>query len=114
MSFPRRGEVYWVQLDPTIGLEIAKTRPAVIISNDVGNQYAARVIIAPISTGGTDKVYPFEVLLQAGEGELRQQSKVLLDQIRTVDKSRLERYLGALDQARLDEINRAIRLSLAV
>lgn len=114
MSFPRRGEVYWVRLDPTIGSEIAKTWPAVIISNDVGNQYAARVIIAPISTGGTDKVYPFEVLLQAGEGELRQQSKVLLDQIRTVDKSRLERYVGALDQARLDEINRAICLSLAV
>ncbi|MBC8078424.1 MAG: type II toxin-antitoxin system PemK/MazF family toxin [Chloroflexales bacterium] len=114
MSFPRRGEVYWVRLDPTIGSEIAKARPSVVISNDIGNQYAARVIIAPISTGGTDKVYPFEVLLQAGEGGLRQRSKALLDQIRTVDKSRLERYVGALDQARLDEINRAIRLSLAV
>ena len=114
MSFPRRGEVYWVRLDPTIGAEIAKTRPAVIISNDIGNQYAARVIVAPISTGGTNNIYPFEVLLQAGEGGLRQESKALLDQIRTVDKLRLERYIGTLDQARLDEINRASRLSLDV
>jgi mRNA interferase MazF len=114
MSFPRRGEVYWVRLDPAIGSEIAKTRPAVIISNDIGNQYASRVIVAPISTGGTDKAYPFEVLLHAGEGGLRQESKALLDQIRTVDKLRLERYVGALDKARLDEINIAIRLSLAV
>lgn len=70
MSFPRRGEVYWVNLDPTVGSEIAKTRPAVIISNDVGNQYADRVIVAPISSSGMSRVYPFEVRLNTGEGSL--------------------------------------------
>ncbi len=89
MSFPRRGEVYWVQLDPTIGTEIAKTRPAVIISNDIGNEYSARVIVAAVTSQHLDRIYPFEVLVEAGEGGLAQRSKVLLDQIRSVDKRRL-------------------------
>lgn len=114
MNFPRRGEIYWVNLDPTIGAEIAKTRPALIISNDIGNQYADRVIVAPITSGGTGKVYPFEVFVAAGEGGLSQDSKVLLDQIRTLDKSRLGRWIGSLDVGRMSEVNRAIRLSLAV
>lgn len=67
MTVPRRGEIYWVNLDPTVGSEIAKTRPALIISNDIGNQYADRVIVAPISSGSVKKVYPFEVRLNAGE-----------------------------------------------
>ena len=114
MSFPRRGELYWVTLDPTIGSEIAKTRPALVISNDVGNQYADRVIVAPISSGSTDKIYPFEVLLQAAEAGLPKASKVLLDQIRTVDKQRLGARIGALTSQRMEEVNRAVRLSLAV
>lgn len=114
MNYPRRGELYWVSLDPTIGSEIAKTRPAVIISNNVGNQYAERVIVAPISTGNTHKIYPFEVKLGIGEGGIGQPSKVLLDQIRTVDKARLGSRLGTLDLAKVEEINQAIRLSLAV
>lgn len=114
MSFPQRGEVYWVDLDPTIGSEIAKTRPAVIISNDVGNQYADRVIVAPISSGGTGKVYPFEVRLAAGEAGLAKVSKVLLDQIRTVDKARLGAKLGVMTTERMKEVAEAIRVSLAV
>ncbi len=114
MSFPRRGEVYWVSLDPTIGTEIAKTRPGVVISNDIGNQYSDRVIVAPISSADTKKVYPFEVLLRPSEGAVPKESKVLLDQIRTVDKMRLGRRIGALQPELMDEVNRAIRLSLAV
>ena len=114
MTFPQRGEIYWVNLDPTIGSEIAKTRPALIISNDIGNQHADRVIVAPISTANVSKVYPFEVKLAAGEGGVSQPCKVLLDQIRTVDKSRLGARLGTIQKARIEEVNRAIRLSLAV
>ncbi|HWQ13815.1 MAG TPA: type II toxin-antitoxin system PemK/MazF family toxin [Roseiflexaceae bacterium] len=114
MTSPRRGEIYWVALDPAVGSEIAKTRPALIISNDIGNQYAARVIVALISSGGTAKVYPFEVRVAAGEGGLERDSKVLLDQIRTVDKSRLSRRIGALTPERMEEVDRAIRRSLAV
>lgn len=114
MSWPLRGEVYWVNLDPTVGTEIAKTRPAVVISNDIGNQYSARVIVAPITSQGVERVYPFEVLVPAGEGGLARASKVLLDQIRTVDRQRLQQRIGALTPGRMDEVNRAIRLSLAV
>lgn len=114
MSIPHRGEIYWVKLDPTVGTEISKTRPALIISNDVGNQYADRVIVAPISSGNTDKIYPFEVLLPAGEAGLGKASKALLDQIRTVDKQRLGSKIGVLSSERMEEVNRAIRRSLAV
>ena len=85
-----------------------------LLSNDVGNQYADRVIVGPISSGRTDKVYPFEVLLPAGEAGLGKTSKVLLDQIRTLDKQRLGNRIGALTGQRMEEVNRAIRLSLAV
>ncbi|MBI3979234.1 MAG: type II toxin-antitoxin system PemK/MazF family toxin [Chloroflexi bacterium] len=114
MSFPRRGEVYWVNLDPTVGTEIAKTRPALIISNDIGNQYSPRVIVAPITSQGVTGVYPFEALVPAGEGGLTHASKVLLDQIRTIDKQRLGQRLGVLPAERMLEVDRAIRLSLAV
>jgi mRNA interferase MazF len=114
VSEPRRGEVYWVQLDPTVGTEIAKTRPAVVISNDVGNQYSERVIVAPTTSRHTERVYPFEVHVPAGEGGLPQESKVLLDQIRSVDKRRLGRRLGTLPPDRVREVDEAIRISLAV
>lgn len=114
MSFPRRGEIYWVNLDPTFGSEIAKTRPAVIISNDIGNQYSPRVIVAPMTSGGTQRVYPFEVLVPAGEAGLTEPSKVLLDQIRSVDKRRLRDPLGGLTADRMLAVDLAIRLSLAV
>jgi len=114
MKIPQRGEIYWVNLDPAIGSEIAKTRPALIISNNIGNQYADRVIVVPISSGNANKVYPFEVRLESGEAGLGQTCKVLLDQNRTVDKSRLGHRIGVLNPERLEEVNRAIRLSLAV
>lgn len=113
-TFPRRGEVYWVNLDPTIGSEIAKTRSCAIISNDVGNQYASRVIVAPLTTGGADRVYPFEVLIPVGEAGVTLTSKVALDQIRTVDKRRLGRYIGTLDDTLVRAVNLAIRRSLAI
>jgi len=111
---PLRGEVYWVHLDPTVGSEIAKTRPAVIISNDIGNEYSQRVIVAPITSGGLQRAYPFEALIPAGEAGLAHHSKVLLDQIRSVDKARLRERIGALSSDRMLDVDRAIRLSLAV
>lgn len=114
MSFPRRGEVYWVNLDPTVGTEIATTRPAVIISNDLGNEYSARVIVAPLTSRGTGRVYPFEVLIPAGEGGLTETSKVALDQIRAIDKRRLGQRIGVLTASRMRDVDQAIRRSLAV
>ncbi|HZS88748.1 MAG TPA: type II toxin-antitoxin system PemK/MazF family toxin [Chloroflexota bacterium] len=114
MSFPRRGEVYWVNLDPTVGREVATTRPAVIISNDLGNEYSARVIVAPLTSRGTGRVYPFEVLIPAGEGGLTETSKVALDQIRAIDKRRLGQRIDVLTASRMRDVDQAIRRSLAV
>jgi len=106
--------MFWVNLDPVVGTETAKTRPAVIISNNIGNEFSSRVIVAPLTTAGQDKVYPFEVLIPVAEGALPLPSKVALDQIRTIDKRRLGRHIGMLPPERMREIDQAIRLSLSV
>jgi len=114
IEFPRRGEVYWANLDPAVGTEMTKTRPVVIVSNDAGNQYSRRVIIAPLTSGGVQRVYRFEVPVSEGEAGLPHASKVALDQIRAVDKQRLGRRVGALSPDRMQQVDAAIRLSLAV
>jgi len=86
----------------------------VIISNDNGNEHADRVIVAPITSRNLERIYPFEVLIMAGEGSLSGKRKVLLDQIRTVDKRRLGDRIGPLPDQRILEVDQAIRLSLAV
>jgi len=114
MSYPLRGDIYWVNLDPVVGTEIAKTRPTVIVSNNIGNEFSTGVIVAPLTSSGQDKVYPFEVLIPSSEGGLPHPSKALLDQIRTIDKRRLGRHIGTLSQERMREIDQVIRRSLAV
>jgi len=114
LTFPRRGDVYIVNLDPTVGTEVGKSRPALTISNDIGNEHSARVIVAPVTSKGLRRVYPFEVAVPAGEAGLSVDSKVQLDQIRSLDKQRLARRLGKLSEDRMQEVNRAIRISMAV
>ena len=88
----RRFEVYLVSLDPTIGREIRKTRPCLVISPDEMNRYVATVIVAPMTTKGRD--YPTRVNCSFNGKD----GQVVLDQIRTVDKSRLAHKLGGIDQ----------------
>jgi len=113
MQFPKRGSVYLVNLDPTIGSEIKKTRPAVIIQNDVGNQYSPVTIIAPITSGESSQ-YPVEVEIKAPEGGLKNDSLVLLNQIRAVDKRRLVHYLGKLNPHTIKKIDQALLISLGL
>ncbi|HEX6288264.1 MAG TPA: type II toxin-antitoxin system PemK/MazF family toxin [Herpetosiphonaceae bacterium] len=88
----KRFDVYLVNLDPTIGSEIKKTRPCLIISPDEMNRYIATVIVAPMTTKG--QAYPsrVECHFQGKEGQ------IVLDQIRTVDKARLVRRIGRIDE----------------
>lgn len=111
-TVPHRGEVWQVNFNPARGSEQRGTRPALIIQNDVGNEFAATTIVAAITT--TLKAYPVTVLLKRGEGGLTHPSMVNLAQLLTVDKSRLQRRLGALPAERLDAVDEAIRVSLAV
>lgn len=88
----KRFEVYWVNLDPTVGSEIKKTRPCAIISPDEMNRHIATVIVAPMTTKGN--AYPTRVSCEF-EGK---KGQVVLDQLRTVDKKRLAKWLGELEQ----------------
>lgn len=94
----RRFDVFLITLDPTVGSEIRKTRPCVVLSPDDLNRYVATVIIAPMGTRGGR--YPWRVPCEF-EGR---RGQVVLDQLRTVDKSRLVRHLGVLDAAEQKEV----------
>jgi mRNA interferase MazF len=110
-AFPKRGEVFLVCLDPTVGSEINKTRPALIISNDINNQFSETVTVLPI-TSSVGKIYPFEVILLPGESGLPKKSKVKCNQIRTIDKKRLVSTLGKVSFEKICEIEDALRIHL--
>ena len=113
MPSPKRGDVYLVNLDPTLGSEIKKTRPGVIIQNDIGNQYSPITIIAPV-TSGDQAIYPIEVEIKAPEGGLNNDSLILMNQIRTVDQQRLVKKLGHLTSNTMKKVDQAILISLGL
>lgn len=111
---PRRGEIYLVNFDPTVGSEINKTRPALVIQNDTSNAYSPVTIVAAITSSNLpSKQYPTEVFVSAPEGGLTNDSIILLNQIRTVDSQRLYKRLGTVLPETMHEVNRAIAISLA-
>ncbi len=109
---PRRGEVWMVNFSPGRGSEQRGVRPALMIQNDVGNEYAATTIVAAVTS--TIKPYPVTVTLKRGEGGLPQPSMVNLAQILTIDKSRLQRRLGTLPPELIDKVNSAIKIRLEI
>ena len=111
--FPKRGEIWLVAFDPTIGSEIGKTRPTVVLSNDRNNEFSETVTVLPV-TSKTEKIYPFEAAIPAGPSGLRVDSKAKADQIRTVAKARLVKRLGVLDDKRLAQIERAVLIHLGM
>ena len=111
-GWPRRGEVWMASFSPGRGSEQQGVRPALIIQNDVGNQYAATTIVAVIIS--TIKPYPVTIVLEKGEAGLPQRSMVNLAQILTLDKSRLQRRLGTVSPDRMAKVEDAIRVSLDV
>jgi mRNA interferase MazF len=110
-----RGSVLEVNLDPTIGSEANKTRPCVVIQNDIGNRYSPVTIVAAI-TGAENvpKKYPVDVPVQGGEGGLSKDSVVQCNQIRTVDEARCVRTLGRLSTTTMEKIDRALKISLSL
>ncbi|MBI4375623.1 MAG: type II toxin-antitoxin system PemK/MazF family toxin [Elusimicrobia bacterium] len=109
----KRGEIYWINLDPTIGSEIQKTRPGLILSNDINNVHAETVTILPL-TSSVKHVHPFEVLVKPDSFDNDKPVKIKADQIRTVDKRRIGRLLGNLPQDLIPHVERAVKLHLAL
>ena len=115
ISSIRRGEIYLVAFDPTVGHEIKKTRPALIIQNDIGNQYSPVTIVAAVTSKISAVPYPVEVIVEPSRANgLSKRSAIRLDQIRTMDRRRLIRRLGGADEETIRQVDRAIRVSLGL
>jgi mRNA interferase MazF len=111
---PLRGEVYLVTFDPTLGAEIRKTRPALILQNDTANRASPITIVAAITTKFDQELYPTEVLIRPPEGGLAADSVVLLNQIRSVDRRRLVRRIGRLMPETMRLVDSALMISLGL
>lgn len=110
----KRGEIFWVNLDPVRGCEQSGRRPVVVIQNNTGNETAATTIVAPLTTKIFSKEYPVNVCLPKGTGGLKSKSTVLLSQIRVIDQSRLETRIGQVPLMYIKKIDQAIKISLAL
>lgn len=114
----RRGEIVTVSLDPAQGSEASKTRPAVVVSNDAANATATRlgrgvITVVPV-TSHTARVYPFQVLLPAGEAGLRQDSKAQAEQVRSIAVERVGKTIGQLPAELITKLDQALRLHLSL
>ena len=115
MTPPRRGEIYLVEVDPARGREIQKTRPALIIQNDIGNKHSPVTIVAAITSKLSPTPYPVEVVVSPTKGNgLTAASAIKLGQIRSVDRQRLVKRAGVVDAATMRKVDEAITISLGL
>ncbi len=105
----KRGDVFLVNFDPTLGAEAQKSRPAVVVSNNINNVHSPIISIAPI-TSSLSRIYSFEVEIPTGTGGLKVRSKVMVNQTRAVDKIRLIKKLGHLTEEVMLKVGRALKL----
>jgi mRNA interferase MazF len=109
MLLMKRGDVWWINFDPSVGGEVKKQRPAVIVSNDASNQYLNRLQVVPL-TSNVEKVYPSEAVVKVG----RRKSKAMADQLTTVSKLRLTNRMGRLSGSDLAKVEHAIMVQLGL
>ncbi len=109
---PRRGDIWLVSLDPTVGHEVQKTRPAVVVTADVYNEFNWVIVIVPLTS--RDSAEHDQVLVDPPEGGLRNRSATLPDQIRAVDRRRLVKRLGHLSDEVMARLDRTLKVVLAL
>ena len=110
----KRGDVFWAHLDPVKGSEQRGRRPVLVIQNDIGNELAPTVIVAPITSKSFSKEFPTNVNVPKNIAGLKFDSTVLFSQIRTLDKNRLESLIGSFPFPYIQKANRAIKISLGL
>ena len=110
----RRGDIYYADLSPVVGSEQGGMRPVLIVQNDVGNKYSPTVIAAAITSKTSKSKLPTHIEVFADRYGLAKDSVILLEQIRTIDKTRLKEKMGHLDDAVMDRVNDAITVSFGL
>ena len=105
----KRSEVWWVSFDPSVGGEIKKTRPAIIVSVDASNKSLNRVQVVPLTTN-VSKIFPCEAFVTVS----KRRHKAMADQIMTVSKQRLTKYFGSISVSDMDAVEGAIRIQLGL
>lgn len=111
---PRRSEIWIVELDPTRGHEIQKTRYCLVIQSDVLNKRLPTFIIAPITSKIRTEWHPIGIILKRGEGGLTKESQVMLNQIKAADITRFKRKAGKLNEAIMKQINESLGFVLGL
>ena len=109
----RKGDLYYADLTPVVGSEQGGVRPVLMIQNDIGNRYSPTVIVAAITSKVDKHPLPTHVPLDSVNG-LRRDSVILLEQVRTIDRSRLREYIGRLEPNALVEVNQALAISFGM
>lgn len=108
----KRGELFYVDLSPARDSEQRGRRPVLIIQNDIGNEVSPATIVAPLTTKSFTKEYPTNVNISKGIAGLRKSSTILLSQIHTIDKTRLENKIGRLPERYMGKVDEAIKVSI--
>ena len=108
----KRGDVTLVNFEPVKGSEQGGVRPSLIIQNDLFNRYSPTTIVAPITSKLFKKEYPTNVLIKKEDSKLSRDSTILLNQVKTIDKSRIMKRIGLLDNFTMNKVDRAIKVSL--
>jgi len=109
-----RGDIYYADLNPVVGSEQGGVRPVLIIQNDIGNKYSPTVIVAAITSKIDKAKLPTHVEISAKDTNLEKDSVILLEQIRTIDKKRLQRHVAHLDKSIIEKVDEAIEISLGL
>ena len=110
----KRGDIYYANLSPVIGSEQGGLRPVLIVQNDIGNKYSPTIIVAAITAKLGKRHMPTHVDLPAKSCNLERDSMVLVEQLRTIDKSRLSKKVTTLDKHHMQEVNKALMISLGL
>lgn len=110
----KRGDLYFADLSPVVGSEQGGIRPVLVVQNDIGNKYSPTVIAAAITSKLNKARLPTHIELSSSEYGLEKDSVVLLEQIRTIDKTRLKEKIGELTSIKMSQVNKAMMISLGV
>lgn len=110
----KRGDIYYADLNPVVGSEQGGMRPIAVLQNNVGNRHCPTVIVAAITAQTEKPVIPTHVEVSCMGSGLTAPSLVLAEQLRTIDKARLGRYLGSLDEATMNRIDEALKISVGL